>query len=182
MFAGHDAVLSGGRDFYVTVLGGTSVRRPPTASLVSQLLRGSPGQPDHPQCTFVTVFGGTSLMWPTLSEEYLALRDALQAGSLTLEDWDRLAVVAGGGGPVRILSLTLFGSFEGDQLPREEKELDDLALQRHLGEIPESAVQILTMAIGQRGHQRLTAVRQAIVSGRSAGGGTRPPLQPGTPS
>jgi hypothetical protein len=169
MFGSNDGPLVPGRDFYITIFGGSDLKRLPAASQMAELRGRAPSEREQAQYTFCTLFGGTTLTWPTLAEEYLALRDALRARTLTLEDWDWFVARPGGPGPVRAVSLTLFGSFEGDVVPREEKELDDLSLQRHLGQIPEAAVQLLMLAVGQTGVQRLAAVRQAVAAALSAG-------------
>jgi hypothetical protein len=168
MFGGNNGVLGPGGDFYITIFGGSDLKRPPMAAQLAGARAGSAGQGENAYF-FLTLFGGTTVSWPTLAEEYLALHDALRAGTIALEDWDRFVTRPRLAGPARTHCLTLFGSFEGDALPREEKELDDLSLQRHLGLIPETAVQLLMLAIGQGGTQRLAAVRHAVAAALSAG-------------
>jgi hypothetical protein len=154
MFGGNNGQLGPGGDIYITVFGGSDLKRPPMAAQLAGARQRPPGQGESTYF-FFTLFGGTTLSWPTLAEEYLALQDSLRAGTVTIEDWDRFVTRPGGTGPLRTHCLTLFGSFEGDVLPREEKELDDLSLQRHLGHIPEAAVQLLMLAVGQTGQPRL---------------------------
>jgi hypothetical protein len=168
MFGGNDGQLGPGGDVYITVFGGSDLKRPPVASQLAGW-RGHPAGSSESTYFFFTLFGSTTLSWPTLAEEYLALRDALRAGTITLEDWDRFVTRPAGTGALRTNCLTLFGGFEGDVLPKEEKELDDLSLQRHLGLIPESAVQLLMLAVGQAGQARLAAVRHAVVATLSSG-------------
>ncbi len=169
MFGGNNGQLGPGGDFYITIFGGTDLKRPPAARQVASPGQRRPHEREEPHYIFCTLFGGTTLSWPTLAEEYLALQDALRAGTITLDDWDRLVTRSGGSGLLRTTCLTLFGSFEGDVLPREERELDDLSLQRHLGHIPEAAVQTLMLAIGQTGQPRLAAVRHAVLAALSSG-------------
>jgi hypothetical protein len=158
MFGGNEGVLSADGSVYITVFGGSDLRRLPLARQIAERrLRGGAAA----ESFFFTLFGGTSLIWPTLAEEYLALRDAVRSGTLSLTEWDQCVGRGDGHGPIQTHSLTLFGGFEADTLPGEDKELDDLTLQRHLGHIPEPAVQTLMLAIGQRGAQRLAAVRHA---------------------
>ena len=161
MFGSHSGQLLPGRDIFFTVFGGSDLRRLPVATQLAHLRQRAGEERNGSHYIFLTLFGGTTILWPTLAEEYSALRDALRFGSVSLDDWDRLVARPGGAGPLRVNSLTLFGSFDGDLLPREDKELDDLTLQRHLGHIPEPAVQMLMLAIGQTGAQRLAAVRLA---------------------
>lgn len=169
MFGSNDGQLVPRRDFFITIFGGSNLKRLPAASQIAELRQQPAHQRSQAQYTFCTLFGGTTLTWPTLAEEFLALRDALRAGTVTLEDWDRYVAQPGGPGPLRTLSLTLFGGFDGDVLPREDQELDDLSLQRHLGQIPEHALQTLMLAIGRTGVQRLTAIRQAVLAAMSPG-------------
>lgn len=163
IFGGQDGQLSAGRAIYVNVFGGASLRRPPVANRLYDLARGNPSD-SRTRYFFLSVFGGLSIKWPTLAEEYLALLEALRGGLVRIEEWDR--VVAGpGADPLgRTGSLSLFGGIDTDALPSEDEELDALSLQRHSGAIPQPAVERLILAIGQRGPQRLTAVRQAAVT------------------
>lgn len=161
MFGGHEGVLSSDGSVYITVFGGSDLRRPPLARQIAERrLRGGGSSESY----FLTLFGGTSLIWPTLAEEFLALRDAVRNGALGLAEWDQWVGRGDGRGPLTTHSLTLFGGYEGDTLPAEDKELDDLTLQRHLNQIPEAAMQTLMLAIGQRGAQRLAAVRHAVAT------------------
>ncbi len=161
MFAGHEGVLSADGGVYITVFGGSDLRRPPLARHIAE--RRPRGNAPS-ESFFLTFCGGTSLIWPTLAEEFLALRNAVRGGTLSLAEWDQWVGRGDGQGPLHTHSLTLFGSFEADTLPAEDKELDDLTLQQHLGHIPEVAVQTLMLAIGQRGAQRLSAVRHAVAT------------------
>ena len=109
-----------------------------------------------------------SVKWPTLASEYLALRDAVLGGALTLSDWDRLVARFGDGG-LRSGSFAVFGSVNTDDLPGEDEELDDLSLQRHTGGIPEGIIDRLMLAVGHGGPQRLSTVRQAVAEALNAG-------------
>jgi hypothetical protein len=101
--------------------------------------------------------------WPTLAQEYLALHEALRTRALTLAEWDRQLAQPTTSDTLQLHSFTLFGAFDGDGVPGEDEEVDDLSMQRHLGHIPDEAVEVLMRAIGQPGPQRLAAVRQAVV-------------------
>jgi len=168
VFGGYEAELSPGRKVYVTVFGGADLKRPPLASLVARYRQEAARLLLQRQCFFLTIFGGTSINWPTLAEEYVALMDGLRTSSLTLEEWDRGVVQVAGEGLPPTGSFTVFGSLNGDGVPPENKELDDLSLQRHMGQIPEAAVERLMLAIGQKGAPRLAAVRQAVAESLSA--------------
>ena len=65
---------------------------------------------------------------------------------------------------VSISSFTLMGGFSECELPSEDEEVDSLALQRHLGHIPESAGQILQYGIGRRGAERFATLRRALAA------------------
>jgi hypothetical protein len=161
IFAGYEGPLDPGRSLHATLFAGSQVTRPPLARhLVTA--RRQVGIGTSFTHLFLTLFGGVEVLWPSLAEEYLALRDAVRASELTLAEWDRQAAQPDSQSALRMLSFTLFGSFTGNRLPSEDKELDDLTIQRHLGQIPEAAVQTLMLAIGQTGVARLAAVRQAV--------------------
>ncbi|MBK9120601.1 MAG: hypothetical protein IPM18_13530 [Phycisphaerales bacterium] len=160
LFGGTVSRLDTQSSTYFTVFGGTEVFRPPTARLLADKRKA--GSAPRARHLFITFCGGTDLNWPTLAEEYIALRDTLQSGALTIHDWDRLIGEVGGDGGMQLSSLTLMGAFESDTIPSESAELDALSLQRHLGHIPDAAVDVLILAIGSKGIQRLAAVRSAI--------------------
>lgn len=169
IFGGQDGLLSPTESVYITVFGGAELHRPSAARQMIHLRR-LPAHLQRPQrYFFLTLFGGTEVSWPTLAEEYLALRDALRSGELTLEQWDQIMGSGGVDGLAQMHSLTLFGGFEADQLPSEEKELDALSLQMHLGQVAEDPMNTLMLAIGQRGAGRLAAVRHAAAAALSVG-------------
>jgi hypothetical protein len=162
MFGGHTGQFEAARRIHITIFGGCDLIRPTIAKQVSAMKqqggpqRGGPSRVEH---FFATIFGGTTLRLPTLAAELLDLQNALRSGELTLADWDRLS-----GALTRqenISTLTLFGGFDSDELPGEDKELEDLALNRHLGYISEDASDVLMQAIGHRGPSRAAAARQA---------------------
>lgn len=162
MFGGHCGTLGTTADLVVTICGGAELSRPTVAQRVSELRRRG-GLGDQRSYVVITLFGGTSLKWPTLTAEYLALRDALRAGEFTVEDWDR-AVAMGAGATIRVNSLTLFAGLNADELPGEDAEVEALATQRHLGQLPDRALDLLTLGIGQSGPQRLAVVRRAVMA------------------
>lgn len=162
VFGGRGGQLSGGRSIYVTLFGGSEFKRPALARTLAD-----PGDHEGDTTTFyffLTAFGATSIKWPTLAEEYLALVEGLRAGALTLASWDRRFARAASDSTARSASFTIFGAFETDELPTDEEELDDLSLQRHAGRLPELALEHLMLAIGHGGEQRIAAVRQAAAA------------------
>mgnify|MGYP000847474561 CR=1 FL=1 len=169
IFGSHAGQLVTGRDFFITIFGGMDLRRPPTATHLLQVQQQRPQDRVGSQYTFFTLFGGVDLVWPTLAEEYVALRDAVASGKLRLEDWDVALARPERSGPLAMISFTLFGGVNEDVVPSEEKELDDLSYQQHLGQIPQATADLLVLAIGQRGSQRLAAVRHAVA--RTLAGG-----------
>lgn len=149
---------------YISIFAGAKLKRSTAAVEIANLPRDPSKSPRSPICFFLTVFSGVELTSPTLAEEFLALFDALRAGTLTLDDWDRYVAHVGDGDRFHAHSLTLFGGLDTESVPGEDKELDDLSLQRHLAHIPEAAVQILMLAVGQQGPARLAAIREAAAT------------------
>ncbi|MFH1748824.1 MAG: hypothetical protein ABIG44_17460 [Planctomycetota bacterium] len=163
LFGGQGGQIGDGRKVYMTLFGGCEVRRPTVARQLVEAQQHGQTNSTTTGPFFITFFGGTSVKAPTLAQEYLDLQDALRSGILTMDQWDRtIARVFGQFRPLG--SLTLFGSFDGDELPSEDEELDDMALNRHLGQIPDDAVDLLMPAVGQRGATRTASVRQALAS------------------
>jgi hypothetical protein len=100
---------------------------------------------------------------PTLAEEFIDLREMINSGFLNMQDWDRaLADIGRSESPVA--SFTIFGGFCECELPSEEVEIDSLAIQAHLGNIPDSARQVLQLGIGQREAERRAVLRRAITA------------------
>lgn len=165
IFAGHDGRLRYDKWFYLTLFGGCDLFRPTMArQLLSQRQAQQQNQPVHRRKPFfLTIFGGVSIKSPTLAEEFIDLREMVNSGLLSLDEWDRSLVLleeSEGG----IASLTLFGGFDECELPSENEEVDSLAVQRHLGNISDSASQTLQYGIGQHGSERTATVRRAIMA------------------
>jgi hypothetical protein len=162
LFGGQAGELDAQQKVYLTAFGGCELRWPTIAKQMTALRqRGTPSAA-APIQYFLTLFGGTEITAPTLAHEFLDLQNALRSGQLTLDDWDRSIVRIGD--IRRSGSLTLFGNFNGDGLPGEDAELDDLALNRHLGYISDEAAELLMRAVGARGSSRAAVVRQAVAT------------------
>lgn len=182
VFGGHEGQLHPERGLYVAIFGGSTLLRPTLASRLVEL-RANPDVAGRIRgYFFFSLFGGITVKWPTLASEYLALRDAILGGALTLNDWDRLVARFGESGGLRAGSFALFGSVEMDQLPGEDAELDDLSMQRHLGALPDFVVDRLMLAVGHGGPQRLAAVRHAVAESLHAAAGRAAPESHGAPA
>lgn len=164
IFAGHDGRLQPDKRFYLTLFGGCDLVRPTVArQLLAQ--RGKEGQPPvaDPRPFFLTLFGAVDIKSPTLAEEFLDLREMLNSGLLTMGDWDR-SMARLGQTSAALGSLTIFAGFDECAVPSEEEEVESLAVQRHLGNISESAGQILQFGIGQHGSERIATLRRAVLA------------------
>jgi hypothetical protein len=164
VFSGHDGQLQPDKRFYLTLFGGCDLVRPTVArQLLHERQAAQSGRPPIHPPFFLTIFGGVDIKYPTLTEEFLDLREMLNSGLLTMEDWDRSMAQLGRTG-TSVASFTLFGGFGECELPSEEEEVDSLAVQRHLGNISESAGRVLQYGIGQRGSERVAALRRAFLT------------------
>ncbi len=164
IFGGHDGQLRYDKLLYITLFGGCELVRPTIArQLVMERQPPRGDQPKRRKPFFLTIFGGAEIKAPTLAEEFIDLREMIASGMLTASDWDRamsnLAQADTGVG-----SFTLFGGFDERAIPSEDDEIEGLALQRHLGNIPEPAGQILQYGIGQRGSERTATLRRALAA------------------
>lgn len=164
MFSGHEGRWRPDQKLYFTMFGGCALTRPTVAR---QILADREWQADprrSPQRTFfLTVFGGVVIRSPTLSEEFIDLRQILDSGALSLTDYER-AIAVLGRSESSIYPLTVFGGFVECQLPSENVEVDSLALQRHVGNIPDSAGRVLQLGIGQRDAERRATVHRAVLA------------------
>ena len=164
IFSSHDGRLENDNSFYLTLFGGCTLVRPTIARMLigrrainrdAQVMMGRP--------YFLTVFGAVDIKAPTLSEEFIDLKELIRSGELTLDDWERSMVDLARPDAI-YASFTLFGGFDECMLPNEEQEIDSLALQCHLGNIPDSARHVLQTGIGQGGSERRAVLHRAISS------------------
>ena len=181
IFGGHGGRLRFDKTIYLTLFGGCELVCPTAARhvlaqrqtqrdlkefdekpVMSRLLE-SDRRPKLRRPFFLTIFGGTEIKSPTLAAEFIDLRETLDTGLLTLNEWDR-AVADLSRSDWSVASLTLFGGFDECSLPSEDEEIESLALQRHLGNISASATEVLQYGIGQRDVERRSTIRRAIQS------------------
>jgi hypothetical protein len=166
-FGGHEGEQMSPGHVYVTLFGGTDLkRRTVTQRFMDE--QHSNGRGNQRAAFFLTIFGAASVQSPTLASEYVELMQSIRVGTITLKQWDDFAsrysldrIDAG--------SFTLFGGF-GAEEPSQDAELDDLAMHRHLGQIPDAAAGVLMLAIGQKGKARSLAVRTAVEAALSGAG------------
>lgn len=167
IMSGHEGRLRAEKKFYFTLMGGLELIRPTLAKQVltqrqsdKDARNGKPAAQSH---FFLTIMGGAEIYLPTLAEEFIDMRETLRTGVLSVEEWDR-CVAALGRTDFGISSFTLMGGFSESMLPEEEKEIDSLALHRHLGTIPETAGRVLEFGIGQRDAERWATIRRAVLA------------------
>ena len=159
IFAGHEGELRYDKWLYLTVFAGAELIKPTIARRIMMRRQGFEQGQRKP--FFFTMFGGIEIKSPTLAAEFIDLREMLNSRTLTMEDWDR-AMSELGRFQDAVASLTLFGAFEEGTLPEEEEEINSLAIQCHLGNINDSARQILQTGIGQRESERRAILRRAV--------------------
>ncbi|NOS99167.1 MAG: hypothetical protein HOP29_00900 [Phycisphaerales bacterium] len=165
IFGGHEGQLNTEKKIYVTIFGGCELKKQTLARrIVESRRRPSNGEPSRRRFFFVTIFGGTEVKLPTLAEEYLDMQDAMRAGLITPADWEAAQLLDE---DVNYGSFTAFGGFEASHLPSEDEEVEGLAINRHLGHIPENAGHMLEHAVGRSGSHRTAILRQALQRGAS---------------
>ena len=162
IFGGHDGRLRFDKWFYLTLFGACDLTRPTVARQLLAQRQAEPGTHSMGRRTFfLTIFGAVDITSPTLAEEFIDLRETIDGGLLTMRDWDR-AMADLGRLDISVASFTMFGGFDEYKLPSENQEVDSLAIQRHVGNISESAGHILQLGIGQGGAERRATVRRAL--------------------
>ena len=158
MFGGYGGRLRADKKLYFTMFGGADLVRSTLARRIEQARRR-----DVPhRCVIVTLFGGTDVTSPTLAEEYIDLRSMMNSGLISLGGWDRDIADVQASEETNISAITLFGGFDEDAVPGEDKEVDTLATHRHLGNISEAAGKVLELGFGQTGGQRYAVLRKAL--------------------
>jgi hypothetical protein len=160
--SGHEGRLRPEKKLYVTLMGALELTR---STLAKQILecrqKEREGRPSAERHIFLTVMGATEIKVPTLAEEFLDMREMMRNHVLTMEEWDRWLPQLTRSDS-RVGSFTLMGGFSEWSLPPESQEIDSLALQRHLGNIPDHAGELLQMGIGQRNAERWAVLRRAV--------------------
>jgi hypothetical protein len=165
MFGAFEGRLRANKRLFLTMFGGSTLRRPTLARrILAERAQRRPDQPGRSRHIVVTLFGATEIKAPTLTEEFLDLQEAVKSGALSGDAWNEFASDLARADEETLFSLTLFGGFEEAALPSEDEEVDSLALQRHLGNISDSAVQILQLGVGQDDAHRRAVLRQAIAA------------------
>jgi len=163
IFGGHEGELGPEQRVYFTMFGGCELRRPTLGrQLLARYESDRNGRPPRRPQVIVTLFGGTELTHPTLAEEFLDLNEVLSKGTIPRVDCDRYFAELDQGHIVDVTTITLFGSFEGTSVPKENAEVDALALHRHLGNISDRSGEVLQLGIGLTGAERRAVLRQAV--------------------
>ncbi len=164
IMGGYEGLIRPDKKIYVTLMGGCELKKPTVARQILTHRRHESEGPLRPRRQFfLTIMGATEILCPTLAEEFIDLREMIHSGTLAMADFDRaLADLARS--ETSYASFTLMGGFSESELPTEEKEIESLALQRHLGNISEEAGQVLQFGIGQRDAERRATLRRAILT------------------
>ncbi len=164
VFSGHEGRLRYGKQFYLTIFGACELVKPTVAHRLLAEAEQKRGVLHLDQTPFFfTIFGAAEIKCPTLVEEFIDLRELLNTEGARFTNWET-TITAIGRGDGALASFTLFGGFDECVLPTENEEVDSLALQRHLGNISDSAGQILQCGVGQRDVERYATVRQAVLT------------------
>ena len=162
IFAGHEGRLRLDGTFYLTMFGGCELIRPTLArhAMTKRELERE-GRATRQKPFFLTIFGGAGIKLPTLAEEYLDLQESLGSGLLAMADWER-SVTDLTRSDSLFGSFTLFGGFDEGELPSENEEIEAIALHRHLGNLSDTAGQMLQYGIGRRDAERYATVHRAV--------------------
>lgn len=164
VFSGRSGELRMDSSFYLTLFGRFELTRPTIArQILAKRQAQRPGHLPSARPFFLTIFGGGTIKSPTLAAEFIDLKETISSGLLEMADWERAMSDLAQGEPI-LGSFTLFGGLDESGLPSEAQEIDSLAVQRHLGNIPESASQVLQYGIGQGGSERTATLRRAILA------------------
>jgi len=164
IMGGYEGRIKPEPKFYVTFMGGCELKRETVARrILAQRSQEREGKTRPPRQFFLTIMGGVDIRCPTLAEEFIDLREMMNSGALSMDDWDR-AMSDLGRSDVSIGSFTMMGGFSADELPSEAQEIESLAVQRHLGTISDSAGQVLQFGVGRHDAERRATLRQAILT------------------
>jgi hypothetical protein len=165
LFGGYGGPLRPEKKVYFTAFGGSDLMRPTLARRIAWARdHQKTGSTSKHRYFIITLFGGTDIKSPPLAEEFIDLKAMVRSGGLLLREWDRCLAEMHRFENESITSITLFGGLGEDEIPAEDVEIDSLALQRHLGNIPDRAGEILQLGVGQSGTQRTAVIHQAVAA------------------
>ncbi|MFQ5490312.1 MAG: hypothetical protein ACE5GE_06275 [Phycisphaerae bacterium] len=163
----YEGQLPASKRLFFTMFGACELRRPSLARRLIEAQGAEASKGRRPRCAVITVCGATEIKVPTLAEEFIDLQEAVRSGVLSMDSLEQYAGHLGSTDSDSVFSLTLFGAFEEANLPSEDEEVDGLAIQRHLGNISDSAASVLQMGVGQNDSHRRAILRQAVAVEKS---------------
>lgn len=186
LFGGSDIKLDGSSKLIVTICGGTDIHR---QTLAKRILREKhfaelEDKPDPTADTprlgmaigmargrrrsttsfLFTLCGGVEIKAPSLSEEFMDMRELVGSGLVSSQDWDRLVSrIYSMGEAEGHASLTICGALEESTLS-EEDELKKIRSARELGMISEDEEHALRGVVGRDPQQVRMLLRQTAFS------------------
>jgi len=164
IMGGHEGVIRPEKKIYFTLMGGVELKRNTVARQLLAFRQLSQQGPFKPRTQyFITIMGGAEVKLPTLVEEFIDLREMINSGSLSMDDWDK-AMADISRSDVSVSAFTLMGGFSENVLPSENEEIESLAVQRHLGNISDSAGEVLQYGIGRKDAERRATLRRAVMA------------------
>lgn len=155
IFGVTETEISGSGFTSLTMFGGTELRRQTLAERIMNLSKTAGRKPsaweklagtDRP--TVITLFGITTIVSPTIIEEYSAVRNLLNSGAITKEEcMAMVASISNGNADKEITTVTLFGGC-GFETVNEKKQRKALELAEKAGSITPTVKEELAQAIG----------------------------------
>ena len=88
MFGAYEGQFDPGQGIYVTIFGGSDLKRSPAASQLVEQQRLSAAGRNGPRHFFFTLFGGTTITWPT---SVLTFAEG-SAPTMISNQWNTLAI------------------------------------------------------------------------------------------
>ncbi|MGE3181327.1 MAG: hypothetical protein AB7N71_06835 [Phycisphaerae bacterium] len=160
VFGGQGGEIEPGRHVYLTIFGGSELKRPTFAKLV-RATQGSDGRTMKSGAFFLTLFGAMEVKSPTLAEEFSELDASIRSGLVTTTELERSIVPDRSS--LNTAKITICGACSTAEIPSEDEELDALAVLRHSGTVDGPTQDTLMLGIGRTGAERLGVVRQAVL-------------------
>ena len=160
VFGGQGGEIEPGRHIYVTLFGGSELKRPTFAKLV-RAKTDAGIDATKSGAFFLTLFGGMEVKSPTLAEEFSELDASIRSGVINTTELERSIVPDRSS--LSTSKITIFGACETANIPSEDEELDALAVLRHSGTVDAPTQDTLMLGIGRTGAERLGVVRQAVL-------------------
>ncbi len=194
LFGGSEVKLDGSSKLVVTMFGGTDLHRQTLAKRIMRekqlaehearlsrehntagLAAFQASRRARNTAFVLTMFGAVEIKPPSLTEEFMDMRELIASGLVSESEWDQLVGrLYESGDQESCASLTMFGSLEDSKLS-EDEELKKIKSAQELGILTPDEELALRAVVGRDANQVRMLLRQTAFDGQRGGQAHRRP-------